>query len=108
MCPPEARNNLAALEGCYWTLLLFLVLSHSIPLNHSAALCLPWPQATARTLVFSLLDRIPAECRQLGDTADQNALSFENDSPLGTEPSDKSGAVVTEKTQCCTKHNLSN
>lgn len=29
---------------------------------------------------------------------DQNALNFENDFPLGTEPSDKRRAVVIEKT----------
>lgn len=39
---------------------------------------------------------------------DQNALNFENDSPLGIEPSDESEAVVMLKTELYTRQSLSN
>lgn len=39
---------------------------------------------------------------------DKNALNFENDPPLGVEPSDKSKAVVILKTELYTRQSLSN
>lgn len=102
MCPPEGRNYLADFVIVFSVHLLF-------PLNQSPTLSPLWTQH--HCLEYSCFHSKTESQLSAGSRVtqpDQNALNFENDSPLGTEPTDKSRAVVTVKTERCTQHSPSN
>lgn len=103
MCPPEGRNNLADFA------IVFSVQPLCSSLTVHLTLFPLWPQH--HCLEGSRFHSKTESQRSAGSRVtqpDQNALNFENDSPLGTEPTDKSRAVVIVKTERCTQHNLSN
>lgn len=86
-----------------------LILGHPFPTQSfkDAFLSLALAPPPEMFMCFSKTEYQPSAGGRLTQP-DQNALNFENDSPLGIEPSDKSKAVVILKTELYTWQSLSN